>query len=76
MTDIIFKLLWPLRSAFTKNRTFFWFAATVAGLAAGRDDIGGVSCITRNLCMSGRGYAALLRFFRSSGVCLEELCQL
>jgi hypothetical protein len=76
MTDIIFNLLFPLESAFTRTRTFLWFGAAVVGLAAGRDDIGGVSCITRNLRMSSKGYEALLRFFSSTGVRLEEICQL
>jgi hypothetical protein len=59
--------LWPIllefRSVFIHQSSFLWFCTVVVGLAAGSDDIGGVTSIARNLQMTERGYWGLTRFF-------------
>jgi hypothetical protein len=48
---------------FIHQSSFLWFCTVVIGLAAGSDDIGGITSIARNLQMTERGYSGLTRFF-------------
>lgn len=63
MLSTLWQILLTFRSVFIHQSSFLWFCAIVIGLAAGADDIGGLTCIARNLGMTERGYSGLVRFF-------------
>lgn len=64
-----------LRPAFSRLRTFMWFAIAVAGLTV-RVDVLGVTSIVRALNLRRRLYTKLLDHFHSSGVKLDRLSAL
>jgi hypothetical protein len=61
-----------LRPAFSRTRTFMWFAAIVAGFAV-RTDLLGVTSIVRALKLQPRLYTTLCKNFHSTGVQLNSL---
>lgn len=61
-----------LRSAFSRNRTFLWFALCVAGMTV-RKDLAGVSSIVRSLGLQEHLYDRLLDCFHSRGISLDRL---
>jgi hypothetical protein len=61
-----------LRSAFTRKRTFLWFALCVAGITV-RKDLAGVSSIVRSLGLLNFLYDRLLDCFHSSAIQLGPL---
>jgi hypothetical protein len=61
-----------LRSAFSRNRTFLWFALCVAGMTV-RKDLAGVSSIVRSLGLQEYLYDRLLDCFHSSAITLDRL---
>ena len=67
--------IWLLRPAFSRLRTFLWFATTVAGLAA-RTDLLGVTSIVRALTLKPVLYDKLLDHFHSGAVKLDRLTAL
>jgi len=75
MINTLWSILLEMRSAFSNHLTFMWFSTVVVGLAAGCDDIGGMTNIIRNLNMGHRGYSSLTRLFASRGVNHARLCQ-
>lgn len=64
-----------LRPAFSRARTFFWFALVLAAFAV-RGDLFGVTSFVRALGLSGRCYGPLLHFFHSDAVKVDRLAQL
>ena len=56
----------PLRPAFSRGRTFLWFAAAVAA-ACVRPDLAGVTSFVRALGLRRTCYAGLLAMFHSTG---------
>lgn len=64
-----------LRPAFSRCRTFMWFAACVAGLTL-RSERLGVTSIIRALGLRGRFYDNLLDCFHSRGINLDRLSAL
>jgi hypothetical protein len=64
-----------LRPAFSRLRTFLWFAAAVAGLTV-RTELLGVTSIVRALSLHARFYDPLLDLFHSSAVKLDRLSAL
>jgi len=64
-----------LRPAFTRTRTFLWFATAVAGLTV-RTELLGVTSIVRALALEPRYYDNLLDLFHSSAVALDRLAAL
>ena len=64
-----------LRPAFSRQRTFLWFAAAVAGITI-RTELLGVTSIVRALRLHARCYCKLLDHFHSSAVKLDELAAL
>jgi hypothetical protein len=64
-----------LRPAFSRLRTFMWFAIAVAGLTV-RVDLLGVTSIVRALNLRPRLYTKLLDHFHSSGIKLDRLSAL
>jgi DDE superfamily endonuclease len=68
-------LLWKLRPAFSRLRTFLWFATAVAGLTVRTDQMG-VTSIVRALKLDERFYTKLLEFFHSPAVKLDRLVPL
>jgi len=64
--------IWLLRPAFSRLRSFIWFATAVAGLTV-RTDLLGVTSIVRALKLRARFYEKLLDSFHSSAVKLDRL---
>ena len=64
-----------LRPAFSRKRTFLWFATAVAGLTV-RTELLGVTSIVRALSIKPRLYQKLLDSFHSSAVRLDQLAAL
>ncbi len=64
-----------LRPAFSRLRTFMWFATAVAGLTV-RLELLGVTSIVRALNLRPRLYTTLLDHFHSSGINLDRLSAL
>ncbi len=67
--------IWLLRPAFSRLRTFIWFATAVAGLSV-RTELLGVTSIVRALKLQPRFYNKLLDSFHSSAVRLDRLSAL
>jgi len=61
-----------LRPAFSRSRTFTWFAVSLAGMSI-RDDLMGVSSFIRALGLTERCYDRLLDFYHSSAVNIGRL---
>ena len=62
--------IWLLRPAFSRLRSFLWFATAVAGLTV-RTDLLGVTSIVRALKLQPRFYHKLLEHFHSEAVKLD-----
>jgi hypothetical protein len=69
------KAIWGLRPAFSRLRSFLWFATAVAGLTV-RTDLLGVTSIVRALNLQPRLYNKLLDHFHSHAVKLDSLAAL
>lgn len=67
--------LQQLRPAFTRERTFLWFALALAGFLT-RNDLAGVTSIIRALGLLPPYYFHLLGMFHSNGLKLSELTSL
>ncbi len=67
--------MWLLRPAFSRLRSFLWFATVVAGLTV-RTDLLGVTSIVRALKLEPRFYHNLLDNFHSDGVKIDRLSAL
>ena len=67
--------IWLLRPAFSRLRSFMWFATAVAGLTV-RTELLGVTSIVRALKLEPRFYNQLLENFHSSAVKLDWLSAL
>jgi hypothetical protein len=68
------KIVRELRPAFTRTRTFIWFAVALAA-ACTRFDLNGVTSLVRALGLRPACYDRLLDFFHSTGVDLPGLSQ-
>src|SRR5262249_32755028 len=64
-----------LRPAFSRWRTFLWFATAVAGFTV-RTDLLGVTSIVRALKLNARCYNRLREYFHSAAVQLDHLTAL
>lgn len=69
------QVLIQLRPAFSRNRTFLWFALCVTGMTV-RKDLFGVTSIVRALGLKEKCYDRLLDCFHSRAVKLDALCAL
>jgi hypothetical protein len=67
--------IWLLRPAFSRLRSFLWFATAVAGLTV-RTELLGVTSIVRALKLQPRFYYTLLDHFHSPAVRLDQLAAL
>ena len=67
--------IWLLRPAFSRLRSFMWFATVVAGFTV-RTDLLGVTSIVRALKLEPRFYNNLLDNFHSEGVKIDHLSAL
>ena len=65
-------MIWQLRPAFSRLRTFLWFATCVKGLTV-RSDLLGVTSIIRALGLHEKFYDNLLENFHSEGIKLKKL---
>ncbi len=66
------KVIRQLRPAFSRLRTFLWFAACVAGMTV-RGDLLGVTSFVRSLGLLENCYDRILDFFHSTGLDLQML---
>ena len=64
-----------VRPAFTRLRTFMWFATAVAGFTVRTEHLG-VTSTVRALKLRQKCYESLIRNFHSSAVRLDELSAL
>jgi DDE superfamily endonuclease len=67
--------IWLLRPAFSRMRTFMWFAVCVAGLTI-HPDMLGVTSIVRAFGLRSSCYDTLLKHFHSSGLPIDSLTTL
>ena len=67
--------IWLLRPAFSRLRTFLWFATAVAGFTV-RTELLGVTSIVRALKLDARFYNTLVDLFHSPAVKLDQLATL
>jgi hypothetical protein len=67
--------IYQLHPAFTRFRTFLWFAAIVAGFIV-RTDSFGASSFIRALGLDGKHYSSLLKTFHSRAIRLDCLVRL
>jgi len=67
--------IWLLRPAFSRLRSFMWFATVVAGFTV-RTDLLGVTSFVRALKLEPRLYNNLLDSFHSKGVKIDHLSAL
>ena len=73
--NIWWNLVNQLRPAFSRERTFLWFALTVSGFCC-RIDLMGVTSVIRAIGLQSSCYSSLLRMFHSNGVNLQELTRI
>jgi hypothetical protein len=64
-----------LRPAFSRTRTFLWFALALAGFCT-RSDLLGVTSFVRALGLRASCYERLLHFFHSPAVKIDRLAQI
>ena len=67
--------IWRLRPAFSRLRTFLWFATAVAGFTV-RTELLGVTSLVRALKLEARFYNKLVDHFHSPAVKLDRLAAL
>ena len=67
--------IWLLRPAFSRLRTFLWFATAVAGFTV-RTELLGVTSLVRALKLEARFYNKLVDHFHSPAVKLDRLAAL
>jgi hypothetical protein len=67
--------IWQLRPAFSRLRTFLWFATAVAGFTV-RSELLGVTSLVRALNLNARFYNKLVDHFHSPAVKLDRLAAL
>ena len=67
--------IWRLRPAFSRLRTFLWFATAVAGFTV-RTELLGVTSLVRALKLEARFYNKLVDHFHSPAVQLDRLAAL
>jgi hypothetical protein len=67
--------IWRLRLAFSRLRTFLWFATAVAGFTV-RTELLGVTSLVRALKLEARFYNKLVDHFHSPAVQLDRLAAL
>ncbi len=65
-------VVWQLRPACSRLRSFLWFATCVAGMTV-RTDLLGVSSTVRALGLKQKCYVRLLNSFHSSGIKLDAM---
>jgi hypothetical protein len=68
-------VIWLLRPACSRLRTFMWFATCVAGLTVRTEKLG-VTSIVRSLGLHGRFYDNLLDNFHSRAIQLDTMSAL
>ena len=67
--------IWQLRPAFSRLRTFLWFATAVAGFTV-RTELLGATSLVRALNLNARFYNKLVDHFHSPAVKLDRLAAL
>ncbi len=68
-------VVWQLRPACSRLRSFLWFATCVAGMTV-RTDLLGVSSTVRALGLKQKYYVRLLDSFHSSGIKIDAMTRL
>jgi hypothetical protein len=68
-------IVWQLRTACTRTRTFLWLVVCLAGMTI-RSDLLGVTSIVRAIGLKAQCYDRILDFFHSSAVDISTLTSL
>ena len=68
-------IVFKLRPAFKRIRTFQWFVTALAGIAVREDMDGGVSSIIRSISVNPKFYTKILHFFQSGAIDFKLLTQ-
>jgi len=68
-------LVWQMRPAFARTRTFLWFATALAATCV-RSDLAGVTSLIRALGLKEACYDRMLDFFHSKGIDIDGLTRL
>lgn len=71
----VWEMLRELRPAFSRFRTFLWFAVAVVGFCT-RGDLAGVTSFVRCLGLKADCYGRLLGLFHSTAIHLDDLTRL
>ncbi len=69
------RVVWQLRAACSRSRTFLWFVVCLSGITI-RTDLFGVTSIVRAFGLNGLYYDRLLDFFHSSALNVDKLTRL
>lgn len=69
------KVVWRLRPACARTRTFLWLASCLAGMTV-RGDLLGVTSIVRSLGLEEKNYDRIPDFFHSPALDLEKLTRI
>lgn len=69
------EVVWRLRPACARTRTFLWMASCLAGMTV-RGDLLGVTSIVRGLGLEEKNYDRILDFFHSPALDLEKLTRI
>ena len=67
------ELVSPLKGAFKRRQTFYWFVLVLFGFCVGKDIIGGVTGLVRSIGLDPRYYTRMVAFFHSDAVDLGKL---
>ena len=70
------KIVWQLRGAFSRSRTFYWAVIVIMGFCTRQDSMGGVSSFIRSIGIRPLSYQRLIDFFHSDAIDLCKLTEL
>lgn len=73
--SVWWSMVWELRPACSRLRSFLWFAICVAGMTV-RTDLLGVTSTVRALGLTEKSYASLLNTFHNSSIKLDAMTRL
>jgi len=69
------RIVWQLRPAFSREKTFYWFILVMIGMTI-RTDHMGMASLMRALNLKDSGYQSLCDFFHSDAINLRKLTEI
>ena len=70
------EIVFQLKSAFSREKTFFWAVISLLSFSFRQDRMGGISSLIRSFHVNPKYYQRLLDFFQSEAVKLDILRKL